>query len=63
MNRPVRRYMEKFEAADMSGGKHHARRLPRFRGNNRDFLEYLSSYSEEDLEKDWIDRIIEDELE
>jgi hypothetical protein len=63
MNRPVRRYMEKFEASDLSTGTYHARKLPRFRSNKRNFLEYLSAYPEDELERDWMDIILEQDLE
>ena len=57
MNRPVRRYVEKHEAIDLSSGTYHARRLPRARYNQMDFLEYLSAY--EDLEEfELLDQVV-----
>lgn len=47
MNRPVRRYVEKFEALDIAAGTYHARKLPRARYNRTDFLEYLSELEAE----------------
>jgi hypothetical protein len=63
MNRPVRRYMEKFEASDLSTGTYHARKLPRFRSNSRNFYEYISEYIDDDLEMDWVDTVLEKEAE
>jgi hypothetical protein len=44
MNRPMKRYVEKFEALDFAAGTYNARTLKRERYNQRDFLEYLSAY-------------------
>ena len=54
MSRPMRRYMEKFEALDLAIGTYHARKLPRTKYNNRDFIEYLNTYTEDDLEVVWM---------
>lgn len=62
MSRPMRRYMEKFEALDLSAGTYHARKLPRGRCTHRDFLEYLNAYTETDFDLDWVDMILEKEL-
>lgn len=44
MNRPIKRYVEKFEALDFAAGTYNARSLKRERYNQRDFLDYLSTY-------------------
>jgi hypothetical protein len=44
MNRPMKRYVEKFESLDFAAGTYNARTLKRERYNQRDFLEYLSAY-------------------
>ena len=50
MNRPMKRYVEKFEALDFSAGTYNSRTLKRERYNQRDFLEYLNSYDSIDEE-------------
>lgn len=57
MNRPIRRYVEKFEALEFGAGTYHARKLSRARYNHTDFMEYLNAYGVEDMEdppgSDW----------
>jgi hypothetical protein len=50
MKRPLRRYVEKFEALDFAAGTYHSRQLPRARYNGTDFLEYLSEIEWQDPE-------------
>jgi hypothetical protein len=50
MKRPLRRYVEKYEALDFAAGVYHARQLPRIRYNGTDFLEYLSEMEWDDFE-------------
>ncbi|WP_373532972.1 hypothetical protein [Vampirovibrio sp.] len=44
MNRPLKKYVEKFEALDVAAGIYQSRTLKRERYNQNDFLEYLSAY-------------------
>ena len=44
MNRPMKRYVEKFEALDFTVGTYSTRTVRRGRYNQRDFLDYLSVY-------------------
>lgn len=56
MNRPVRRYVEKYAALDLSAGIYQTRKLPRARYNRADFMEYLSVQGEdlEEFEADFL---------
>lgn len=44
MNRPMKKYVEKFEAMDLAAGIYSSRSLKRERYNTNDILEYLSVY-------------------
>lgn len=44
MNRPMKKYVEKFEALDFTAGIYNTRTIKRERYNKNDFLEYLSVY-------------------
>lgn len=44
MHRSTKRYVDKLEALDFAAGTYNAHTLKRERYNQRDFLEYLSTY-------------------
>ena len=44
MNRPLKKYVEKFEALDVAAGIYQSRTVKRERYNQKDFLEYLNAY-------------------
>jgi hypothetical protein len=43
MKHAARRYVDKFEAFDFTAGKYHARKLPKLRYHQTDFLDYLAA--------------------
>lgn len=44
MNRPMKKYVEKFEALDFAAGIYSSRTLKRERFKQNDILEYLNAY-------------------
>ncbi len=52
MNRPMKKYVEKFEARDFAAGIYNTRSFKRERYNQNDFLEYLSAYDLMQIEMD-----------
>ena len=52
MNRPMKKYVERFAALDMAAGIYQSRALKRGRYNQHDFLEYLSAYDLYDMMDD-----------
>jgi hypothetical protein len=59
MNRPIKRYVEKFEALDFAAGTYNARLLKRERYNQRDFLDYLNAYDLIDQEPVFDEEVFE----
>jgi len=50
MHRPAKRSMEKFQAMDLSAGIYPARHLTNSRYTHHDFLEYLNTFAEDELD-------------
>lgn len=59
MNRPIKRYVEKFEALDFAAGTYNTRTLKRERYNQRDFLDYLNAYELIEHEPTFTDEALE----
>lgn len=52
MNRPMKKYVEKFEALDLTAGLYQTRSLKRQRYKQKDFVEYLDAYDAFNFEAD-----------
>ncbi len=52
MNRPMKKYVEKFEALDLTAGLYQTRSLKRQRYKQKDFIEYLDAYDTLNFESD-----------